>query len=341
MKKQMSMMWLMCGLLVTACSSDDESTNEQPVDIPETVEISLGMSGDVIATSDSPITRASETKQKIYGINVYYREGNDGYYNHYAYGLFDNVADMKISLISKYNYKFECTIVQDDADELYYWTSGDVRYYSYPFIYDYGYDIALENKFIVSTTNSTYLNRIQSGFTYVKSGNSYNRKNYPATDRLYGELSGYVPQTNGTATIPMKRTAFGAKFVINPPADGTLNVRCGEFFNVDVAAGGEANTIAESLYAFSDVYSCWQQTEDYTQNFTVNLTWKRSNGATQTFNQNVTMRRNVMTTVNVNVNGSTNDSTIGFTEDSSPTAGSTVNINFNGGSEDDNNVNPN
>lgn len=340
MKKLMSILWLTCGLLLTACSSDDEVNNVQPNDMPETVEISLSMSGDVITTSDSPITRASETKKKIYGINVYYREGNDGDYNYYAYGLFDNVADMKISLISKYNYKFECTIVQDDADKLYYSEADGRIQYSYPFVSNWN-NTNLLNKFIVSTTSSIHLEYIKSGRTSVLLGIGSRIRDYPATDRLYGELSGYVPQTNGTATIPMKRTAFGAKFVINPPADGTLNVRCDEFFSVDVAAGGEANTIAESLYAFSDVYSCWQQTEDYTQNFTVYLTWKRSNGATQTFSQNVTMKRNVMTTVNVNVNGSTNDSTIGFTEDSNPTTGSTVNINFNGGSEDDNNVNPN
>ena len=319
---------MMCGLLLVACSSDDEMSND-PVSESETVEVQLGFDGDPISTSESPLTRAGE-KKKIYGINVYYREGENGYYRHYAYGLFDNVADMKISLISKYNYKFECTIVQDDKDEL----SKDYQGYWYPFNHN-NYSTPLDNKFYVSTISTHYLNNIYYGLSYTKGNNI----EYPRLDRLYGELYSYVPTDGGTAIINMKRTAFGAKFIINPPADGSLNVKVDYIFSTTISST-DAQIIDESIYTFSDVYNCWNMQEDFTQNFGLRLTWNRGNGATQTFDKTITMKRNVMTTVNVSVSGSTGDSSIGFNEENTPMGAATVNVTFGGGSQDDNNVDP-
>lgn len=48
-----------------------------------------------------------------------------------------------------------------------------------------------------------------------------------------------------------------------------------------------------------------------------------------------------MTTVNVNVNGGTTDSSLGVKEDDTPMGNENVDMNFNGGDLDDNEVNPN
>lgn len=336
MKRLVNLLSMMCCLLLVACSSDDEMSND-PVSVPETVEVQLGFDGDPISISESPLTRAGE-KKKIYGINVYYREGENGNYQNYAYGLFDNVADMKISLISSYTYKFECTIVQEDKDNLYIYNNS----YSSPFETYYSwssvYSTELKNKFIVSTTSNAYLSGIKYGTTSTNNGN----KSWPSTDRLYGELTNYIPTNGGTAVINMKRTAFGAKFVINPPADGSLNIDVykGEYLFSQTISSTDAQIIDESIYTFSDVYACWSRQEDYTQNFTLKLTWNRGNGATQTFDKTITMKRNVMTTVNVSVSGSTGDSSIGFNEENTPMGAATVNVLFDGGSQDDNNVDP-
>ena len=82
------------------------------------------------------------------------------------------------------------------------------------------------------------------------------------------------------------------------------------------------------------------EVEEYTQNFTIRLTWIRANGATQTFEKVITVKRNVMTTVNINVNGDTTDSSLGVKEDDTPMGNENVDMNFNGGDLDDNEVNP-
>ena len=128
------MTFLMCSC---SSGSDDLVTPQhgQPNAVAETIDVNLGFAGDPISISEDPLTR-SENKKKTYGVNVYYREGDNDDYQHYAYGLFDNVEDMKISLISKYTYKFECTIVQGDRDGLYVDNDG---YYGLPYAYYINY----------------------------------------------------------------------------------------------------------------------------------------------------------------------------------------------------------
>lgn len=333
--KQLSFMGTcLMTLLMFSCSSgsDDLVTPQhgQPNAVAETIDVNLGFAGDPISISEDPLTR-SENKKKTYGVNVYYREGDNDDYQHYAYGLFDNVEDMKISLISKYTYKFECTIVQDDRDELYVDNDG---YYGLPYAYYINYSnqkIKLENKFIVSTTSSTNLSYIKLGNSTIKTGNNSYEKFYPRTIRLYGELDGYKPTDGGTAVINMKRTVFGAKFVVTPPADGMLTVYVGELFSKTVRAG-DSEFSQEAIYTFNNVYDCWQQQEDMTEDFRLDLKWEREKGATQTFSKTLTMKRNVMTTVNISVIGSTAESSVGVNEENTPMGNTTVNVSFYAGS---------
>ena len=160
------------------------------------------------------------------------------------------------------------------------------------------------------------------------------------------ELTDYVPTKDGVANINLKRTAFGLKFIVTPPIDGTLSVNPGRSYdNVyngpDIKVSADESTLTfSSMYTFFQVYECWQM-ENYAEELTIQLTWKRANGATQTFEKTITVKRNVLTTVNVNVNGSSTDSSLGVKEDDTPMGNENVDMNFNGGDLDDNDVTPN
>ena len=322
--------------------NNDEWTPSTVKEEPKTIKVSVGLDGEFISTSFTPFTRAETDKKKVYGINVYYRESSNRDYKHYAYGLFDNVQDMQISLPASYTYKFECSIVQDDLDEIY----EDHGNLNRPFLSfsSNGYigDTSLQNKFIVSTSSPIYFDNLKSGTTKVKKANgTLQLAGIPATDRLYGELEGYTPEVGGHALITMKRTAFGAKFILNPPTDGTLVVST-SFANMNITANEDPKTV-ESLYTFPEVYNCWK-IERYTQTYDIKLTWKRKTGEIQEYSQKVTMRRNIMTTINVYFNNNNvkpeNDTTIGISEDSMPTAGETINIILNDETPTDDNPSP-
>ena len=73
---------------------------------------------------ESPLSKSAgeETESTdLYGINVYYDKERDGNINDvYGYGLFDNIADMNISLLTGYKYKFVCSLVKDGKNEVAY-----------------------------------------------------------------------------------------------------------------------------------------------------------------------------------------------------------------------------
>ncbi|WP_278716912.1 hypothetical protein [Bacteroides caecimuris] len=327
-----------------SCSNNEDELppKEQEQTNQETYTISFNLGGEFISTSETPLSRTEVAPKKIYGINVYYKKDGDVNYQNYAYGLFDNIQDMTISLIGGYKYNFECSMVQNDADTLYH---DDNMYYA-PFHKDYSSygGIELSNKFNISTTNSIHIIGLHVGATCIKSYR--NREDYPKTDRFYGELTDYVPTKDGVANIDLKRTAFGLKFIVTPPVDGTLSVSYiwinnDGTMNPNIKVSADDNILeSSSMYTFYGVYRCWQA-ENYTEDLTIQLKWERANGATQTFEKVITVKRNVMTTVNVNVNGSTTDSSLGVKEDDTPMGNENVDMNFNGGDLDDNEVNPN
>ena len=333
-----------------SCSNNEDELppKEQEQTNQETYTISFNLGGEFISTSETPLSRTEVAPKKIYGINVYYKKDGDMNYQNYAYGLFDNIEDMTISLIEGHKYKFECSMVREDADTLYH----DNEIYYAPFnqlgITNHKYrGIALENKFNISTTNYVYFGGLKIGTMSTSGYYDYYdcQSDYPKSDRFYGELTDYVPTKDGVANIDLKRTAFGFKFIVTPPVDGTLfinNIYTNNgSINSNIKLSADDNILeSSSMYTFSQVYECWQA-ENYTKDLTIQLKWERANGATQTFSKTITVKRNVMTTVNVNVNGSTTDSSLGVKEDDTPMGNENVDMNFNGGDLDDNEVNPN
>ena len=336
-----------------SCSNNEDELPPKEQTNQETYTISFNLGGEFISTSETPLSRTEVAPKKIYGINVYYKKDGNTWYDNYAYGLFDNIQDMTISLISGYRYKFECTMIQNDNDIIYHDKNG---YYGRPFMSGDNYNgdynantvTQLTNKFHVSTTTYRQLDYIKYGTTDVCTESSFVRSNYPKTDRFYGELTDYIPTKDGVANIDLKRTAFGLKFIVTPPVDGklyissiTTNDNSYHSINSNVEVSADDNILeSSSMYTFYEVYECWQA-ENYTKDFTIRLKWKRANGATQTFEEVITVKRNVMTTVNVNVNGGTTDSSLGVKEDDTPMGNENVDMNFNGGDLNDNEVNPN
>lgn len=324
-----------------SCSNNEDEllSKEQEENEQETYTISFDLGGEFISTSETPLSRTEVISKKIYGINVYYKKDDNSSYQNYAYGLFDNIEDMTISLIGGYKYKFECSMVKNDVDTLY---NNNHTYYA-PFHYYYNINngnysgIELSNKFEISTTSPTYIKGLKSGTTSISGRGSSSDTDYPRTDRFYGELEDYVPSSDGIANIDLKRTAFGLKFIVTPPVDGTLSV--GSIASNIKISSDDSTVETSAIYTFYDVYKCWK-VEEYTQNFTIRLTWIRANGATQTFEKIVTAKRNVMTTINVNVNGSSTDSSLGVKEEDTSMKSENVDMSFNGGDLDDNEVNP-
>lgn len=323
-----------------SCSEEaDSPINEPQINSPETYTVSFKLGGDFLTTSEMPLARTSEKPiKKIYGINVYYKKSDKDEYRNYGYGLFDNVEDMIISLITGYKYKFECTVVKEDKDKLKQTESG----YQAPFLngsYIAEFPTPLENKFIISTISPIYFPNLKLGTSNVIDAPYNNSLSYPKLERYYGELTDYIPSSNSKINIDLKRTSFGIKFVVTPPSDGTLSI---DNYDIDTHINISSNDTkleTEAIYTFYYVYDCWKAS-NYTEKKVLYLNWNRANGATQTFERSITIKRNIMTTVNINITGASTDSSLGFNEEDTPMGDEKVDINIDGGNQEEIPVNP-
>ena len=274
---------LLVPLMVIACSKEDSTSSTPPA---EKYAVSLAFGGDISVT-DEPLTRGTATNH-LYGINVYYDSNSDGNINElYGYGLFDNIEDMTIELLSKHKYRFECTLVKDGKNSIY----CDTGYYA-PFQSNSSNKTILENKFILGS--GTYLSGIKSGEANLSNGSS---SSYASVNRFYGELDNYTPIYGGVATIYLKRVVFGAKLIVTGVQDGTLEISS-PLWTKTLTEDYESE---EAIFTFGNVYECWKN--DATFNATISLIFTSERGDYNNLSskQTVSFKRNTFTTVTINV----------------------------------------
>lgn len=301
--KYLNILFLLLATTLLGCSKE-----ENGIDDNKLYDISLRFNGE-ISTSESPLMRGEATND-LYGVNVY---KDDKYY---AYGLFDNVDAIRIYLPAGSTYKFEATIVKDEKNIIRRrgWSDGSYEYYA-PFTiadtyYNDSESIMCENEFKSCrydsyTSHYEYLNGLKFGKTAVYTDadkTKYKITSYPQTDRFYGELDKFTPSADATVDIDMKRTAFGLQYQVNGVSDGTVSIKIkndSETF-VDNTSITSDYTSQELIYTFSDVYSAWKYSDNYTENVTVSASWLRGIGITQDLGSKVIqIKRNRMNIVRI------------------------------------------
>ena len=310
MKYRILLPLFLLTLFGTACSEVKDNPTEKEV------TVALKLSGDFsVDVTQDPITKASTND--AYGINVYYDKEGDGATNDvYAYGLFDNVGDMSITLLSGHKYKFTCGLVKDAKNVLYFGQAFSNPYsgYAYPFQTSSSGSTLVGNRFIIG--NGVYLSGIGAGGVHLKNNSSPSSSNstqYASINRYYGETDQYEPVPNGTVDIYLKRVVFGAKFVISGVVGGSLSVTCGDFFNQSYTTDDSGT---EKIYSFTNPWDCWKNETPLSATVSINYTSNRGGSLWNLSNsQSITFRRNVMTTVTINVSPDLSKASLSFTEE--------------------------
>ena len=286
--------------LATSCEKSDQPT--APAE-PEYVIVSLGL--DVSLDYDyEPLTRAEENND-LYGIQIYSTPvpaTENAEWTKYAYGLFDNTDNLTVKLIRGYEYKFETIMVKDGKDKVECSYEGS---YGGPFTHEY------------SWASYTYT-PLSTSFIYDQLGmhewGDDGLYGYLNVELYYGELEGYTPGDNDSkATIELKRTSFGAKFIAKGDyaEDGALEVIMGNssqpHLTLNLAEGNEVSDI----FSFDNVRAAWLD-ENYTETIPVILRIAYADGTYAPLGtHNITFKRNTTTVVNVDLTVS-DDSGVGF-----------------------------
>ena len=305
MKKNLFTM-ILCACAFTSlsfysCSQESTSSNQGPT-TAKSYTVHLGFGGEITNISTSPLTKAAVADTDLYGIQVYScpaTSSSSPTYTQYAYGLFNNKSDMTVNLLQGYIYKFVCTMVVNGKNKLY--SSSSCSSYLTPYSASKSSWGQLNNQFTYST--SDYFSGLAEGFSMLSSdGKDYER---PNTDRYYGELTGFVPAENASASISMKRVTFGAKFIAEGLTDGKLKISMKEAPDIYITY---PNTTVQDIFTFdneNNYYSnpmAWTQ-DDYSETVSTSITWIKADGAAIPLaTQDITFKRNMLTTITVKVN---------------------------------------
>ena len=281
----------------------------------EEITVALNINGDfAVEVDQDPLTRAGSTND-AYAINVYYdKEGNGTTDDIYAYGLFDNVADMRITLLSNHKYSFRCTLVKDARNTLFFGQAFNNTYsgYAYPFQTSSSNSTMVNNAFVVGGT--TYFTGFNNGNAHMAGSLSPSTSNstaYPSTNRFYGQTDNYEPIHNGVVNIYLKRVVFGAKFIVSGLTNGTMKVTCGSFASMTFRQDGSR----EGMYTFPTPVDVWKNDTPIVASLAADYTSSWGSLWNLSQSQDIQFKRNVMTTVNIQINPDLSSASVSITEE--------------------------
>lgn len=233
-----------------ACSSPEEpEMNENKVpETPEvtedtqddeycTVSLNLKLENVDIDISQEPLTKAVEVDSNdLLLVNIYEQSQTEGYHQS-AYGTFNHLENLKLTLKKGNIYHFKVTFVKN-AKQYLRWLNDSTYYWN------------------ASNTSAKVLNRVV--------WNSWNDANYSATeyriylstyneafsmpilDRYYGQNMNYSPTENGSINIDLRRIIVGIKFNITGLTTGKLNI--------SINGAPEITIHSDSVYSPDNIY---------------------------------------------------------------------------------------
>ena len=313
----------------SALSSCSHSHDPRPV-VPDgtLVDVNFTLAGEFVNITEEPLARADgETKKKYYAINVLRSNIGEADYSYIAYGVFDNLSDMHIALETGYEYKFECTTVQDDVDILATVETGSFEHYMLPFSLaksETASDGTKVSYYRVSNLNTfcseagNYLNGLGTGKSTVESSNADGREDllYPRLVRYYGALEGFNPTVATEATINLKSATFGVKVVVEDMPGGTLTWKdaYGTLDFGEVSLTGSGRQEATTKFTLDKVKSVITANSDEVST-DILFTWQPDGGMEKKYMAEVTLKRNIMTVIKVELSSYDKNITLGIVEE--------------------------
>lgn len=298
-----------CAAIAAACSSEMEVPSPVNPD-DEMVEVSFNLGGDYVSIEETPMTRAfAENAKTIYAVQIYEAKIIDHIHfidtlksESYAWGLFTDMKNARISLKKDMHYIVEALVIIEREDTI-FCREG---HYGMPFgnsLYDSEYkkQPKIYNRFIVSDeftigTDGQYTsNVIGSGLPMAK------------MDRYFGEKYFRIDNA-GAIGIDMDRFAFSFTYNVTPPLDGTIRVKLPKFGNrviYEVKAGSNQKT--EQI-----IHNAPFSSADKNGSLDLNLVieWERGSTNLESYSKdlNITVKRKKNYNININMNDRDNES---------------------------------
>ena len=296
-------MVLVAILVCAACSKDDVTVNQEQ----KYFTVGLGVTGEYLEISDTPLGTRATTTADTYGINVYTLADN-GSMSLYASGCFTSLNDVKIKLLEGKEYAFKVGVCLDD------------NMYNFPVIEENSYtsdwfNCEVKNKFDYNGSREIALET--SSYNYMKFEMDY----------FYGELTNYVPSDNKLVEIETKRVVYGAHFIAEGLTEGSLNINVQGVSHPSITGYYYSVTLTpeivelDKIYRFYNIRNAWLS-EDYRSSKIITISWAKDDGSeTPIGSYEITFKRNIKTTIRIKLGESGLQNGIVITRGDTPMSG--------------------
>lgn len=297
-------------LLLDSCS--DESSNSL-VKQRKLYEYHISLTEEVLKDKLSFENNVSNC-----GIVVYRSKSEDkrNSYTKYAYGLFSNPEEMKLTLEEGYVYRIESLFIQDCKDEI--------------FVYNLGGGIIQIGKHSSDNKKATnqFIYDNQSDFNFSNPYTTIKSKSKAMADKttdiadlvmFYGALDNIVPDKSQTIEIPMFRIGYGLKVKANDTNEENISFQI--VTNVSTSSSNSfsdenpfqnyhftltpnqefTKVFTEGLFTISEYPDWKERILSYEKDAIVSFTLKGNDGSEQNFDKLITFKRNTMTTLTLNL----------------------------------------
>lgn len=269
----------------------EELDKESPVQEAKEYLVPIKMAGEILEIEEGPLTKA--VTNDLYGFQINSKKAGETSYSPYAYGLFDDISNVKIKLISGAEYEFICTMVRDGKNKIDFTSFDGNVSYECPFAG------GIENVFVYSTDIKGNHNSLNEGKTALNN----HLYSLPNTDRYYGKIDAISPVSATSVSINMKRVVFGLKCIIEGLIEGELNVELNNTYGlgspvVSIITGGDMSF--EDIYTFDSFEE--DINGDLSRTYGLKVTHIHADKTQETIvNKSVLFKRNKKTIVTIKV----------------------------------------
>ena len=307
----MKKLWILLAwaAIAAACSNEAELPSPQPSE-DEMVEVSFNLAGDYVSVEETPMTRAfAENAKTLYALQIKEKIVTGSgrlemeFIEPYAWGLFTDIKNARISLKKDKDYIVEALVIIEREDTIF----NREGHYSSPFfdggLFDYNYtqqptvteQFTVSGSFCIGTDGEATMDGINTGITMAK------------MDRYFGTKEFKVGGGNNIA-IDMDRFAFSFTYNVTPPLDGTIRVKLPKFGNrviYEVKAGSNQKT--EQI-----IYNAPFSSADKNGSLDLNLIieWERGSADLESYSKEleISVKRKKNYNLNINMNNRDNES---------------------------------
>lgn len=307
----MKKLWILLAwaAIAAACSNEAELPSPQPSE-DEMVEVSFNLAGDYVSVEETPMTRAfAENAKTLYAVQIYEAKIIDHMYfidtlksESYAWGLFTDMKNARISLKKDMPYIVEALVIIEREDTI-FCREG---HYGMPFfdggLFDYNYEQqpTITNQFTVSSED-----KINTDYEFTANGINTGTS-MTKIDRFYGNKI-FTIDDGDCIAIDMDRYAFSFTYNVTPPLDGTIRVKLPKFGNrviYEVKAGGNQKT--EQIIHNAPFNS---KNKDESLGLGLLIEWERGSADLESYSKdlNITVKRKKNYNININMNDRDNE----------------------------------